>query len=283
MSRIAITTDSPADMPAALLERYDVKSVPLHITLGTDCFEDGINITPSDIYTFYDEHKQLPKTSAVSVAEYMDFFAERLAYHDALVHISMGSKISSTHQNARIAAAEFDNVYVVDSESLFNGIALLVIKAAELRDKDVPAEEIAKQISGMVEKVNTTFIVDKLEFLKKGGRCSSLAALGANVLGIKPSIAMKDGVLSIGKKYRGKSAVCRQQYVRDQVEAHKEELDTDRVFVARTEGVPDEEFYALAEEVRTLGGFDEVLTTYAGCTITSHCGKGTFCIMFMTK
>lgn len=283
MSKVAITTDSPADMPAALLERYDVKTVPLHITLGTACFEDGVNITPSDIYTFYDAEKQLPKTSAVSVAEYMDFFAERLSCHDALVHISMGSEISSTHQNARIAAAEFDNVYVVDSESLCNGIALLVIKAAELRDKNLPAAEIAEKISGMVKKVNTTFIVDKLEFLKKGGRCSSLAALGANVLGIKPSIAMKDGVLGIGKKYRGKASVCRQQYVRDQIEAHKENLDTDRVCVARTDGVPDAEFHALAEEVRTLGGFQEVLTAYAGCTITSHCGKGTFCVIFMTK
>src|SRR5699024_9934500 len=174
----------------------------------------------------------LPKTSAVSVAEYTDFFKELTQDGSSVVHISFSSALSATHQNARLAAEDFDNVYIVDSKSLSTGIALLAIKAAQLAQDGLDAKTIAHEMEYKREKVVTTFILDKLEFLYKGGRCSGVAMLGANVLGIKPSIVMADGKLQVGKKYRGKLENCQMQYVRDLLEQYAGRIDTDRAFLS---------------------------------------------------
>lgn len=283
MARTIISTDSPADVPAEIRERYDIRVIPLHIILDDDCFEDGVNIQPDDLYAFYKKTGRLPKTSAVSVAEYTDFFKELTQDGSSVVHISFSSALSVTHQNARLAAEDFDNVYIVDSKSLSTGIALLAIKAAQLAQDGLDAKTIAHEMEYKREKVVTTFILDKLEFLYKGGRCSGVAMLGANVLGIKPSIVMADGKLQVGKKYRGKLENCQMQYVRDLLEQYAGRIDTDRAFLSRTAGVSDEQMKALQKEIHKTLKFKEYIVSTVGCTITSHCGERTFTFEFMLK
>ena len=283
MARTIISTDSPADVPAEIRERYDIRVIPLHIILDDDCFEDGVNIQPDDLYAFYKKTGRLPKTSAVSVAEYTDFFKELTQDGSSVVHISFSSALSATHQNARLAAADFDNVYIVDSKSLSTGIALLAIKAAQLAQDGLDAKTIAHEMEYKREKVVTTFILDKLEFLYKGGRCSGVAMLGANVLGIKPSIVMVDGKLQVGKKYRGKLENCQMQYVRDLLEQYAGRIDTDRAVLSRTAGVSDEQMKALQKEIHKTLKFKEYIVSTVGCTITSHCGERTFTFEFMLK
>lgn len=283
MARTIISTDSPADVPAEIRERYDIRVIPLHIILDDDCFEDGVNIQPDDLYAFYKKTGRLPKTSAVSVAEYTDFFKELTQDGSSVVHISFSSALSATHQNARLAAEDFDNVYIVDSKSLSTGIALLAIKAAQLAQDGLDAKTIAHEMEYKREKVVTTFILDKLEFLYKGGRCSGVAMLGANVLGIKPSIVMVDGKLQVGKKYRGKLENCQMQYVRDLLEQYAGRIDTDRAFLSRTAGVSDEQVKALQKEIHKTLKFKEYIVSTVGCTITSHCGERTFTFEFMLK
>ena len=283
MARTIISTDSPADVPAEIRERYDIRVIPLHIILDDDCFEDGVNIQPDDLYAFYKKTGRLPKTSAVSVAEYTDFFKELTQDGSSVVHISFSSALSVTHQNARLTAEDFDNVYIVDSKSLSTGIALLAIKAAQLAQDGLDAKTIAHEMEYKREKVVTTFILDKLEFLYKGGRCSGVAMLGANVLGIKPSIVMVDGKLQVGKKYRGKLENCQMQYVRDLLEQYAGRIDTDRAFLSRTAGVSDEQMKALQKEIHKTLKFKEYIVSTVGCTITSHCGERTFTFEFMLK
>lgn len=283
MARTIISTDSPADVPAEIRERYDICVIPLHIILDDACFEDGVNIQPDDLYAFYKKTGRLPKTSAVSVAEYTDFFKELTQDGSSVVHISFSSALSATHQNARLAAEDFDNVYIVDSKSLSTGIALLAIKAAQLAQDGLDAKTIAHEMEYKREKVVTTFILDKLEFLYKGGRCSGVAMLGANVLGIKPSIVMVDGKLQVGKKYRGKLENCQMQYVRDLLEQYAGRIDTDRAFLSRTAGVSDEQMKALQKEIHKTLKFKEYIVSTVGCTITSHCGERTFTFEFMLK
>ena len=283
MARTIISTDSPADVPAEIRERYDIRVIPLHIILDDDYFEDGVNIQPDDLYVFYKKTGRLPKTSAVSVAEYTDFFKELTQDGSSVVHISFSSALSVTHQNARLAAEDFDNVYIVDSKSLSTGIALLAIKAAQLAQDGLDAKTIAHEMEYKREKVVTTFILDKLEFLYKGGRCSGVAMLGANVLGIKPSIVMVDGKLQVGKKYRGKLENCQMQYVRDLLEQYAGRIDTDRAFLSRTAGVSDEQMKALQKEIHKTLKFKEYIVSTVGCTITSHCGERTFTFEFMLK
>ena len=283
MARTIISTDSPADVPVEIRERYDIRVIPLHIILDDDCFEDGVNIQPDDLYAFYKKSGRLPKTSAVSVAEYTDFFKELTQDGSSVVHISFSSALSATHQNARLAAEDFDNVYIVDSKSLSTGIALLAIKAAQLAQDGLDAKTIAHEMEYKREKVVTTFILDKLEFLYKGGRCSGVAMLGANVLGIKPSIVMVDGKLQVGKKYRGKLENCQMQYVRDLLKQYAGRIDTDRAFLSRTAGVSDEQMKALQKEIHKTLKFKEYIVSTVGCTITSHCGERTFTFEFMLK
>ena len=283
MARTIISTDSPADVPAEIREWYDIRVIPLHIILDDDCFEDGVNIQPDDLYAFYKKTGRLPKTSAVSVAEYTDFFKELTQDGSSVVHISFSSALSATHQNARLAAEDFDNVYIVDSKSLSTGIALLAIKAAQLAQDGLDAKTIAHEMEYKREKVVTTFILDKLKFLYKGGRCSGVAMLGANVLGIKPSIVMADGKLQVGKKYRGKLENCQMQYVRDLLEQYAGRIDTDRAFLSRTAGVSDEQMKALQKEINKTLKFKEYIVSTVGCTITSHCGERTFTFEFMLK
>lgn len=281
---IKITADSPADLPEGMCEKYDIKIIPLHIILGDTCYEDGITVTPDGIYDYYSKTKELPKTASVSIAEYMSFFEEASKNGDEVLHFSLSSGISSTYHNAVLASEDMPNVHIIDTKSLTAGIALLVMKAVEMIGSGMDAASIAEKCRQLVDKIDTTFIISNLEFLYKGGRCSGIAVLGANVLGIKPSIAMdSEGKLQVDKKYRGKFSSCISQYIDDLLKQNKGNIDTDRAVVVRTAGITDEQVQAAVKKIKDAVDFKEIIVTTAGCTITSHCGKGTFTFMYMTK
>ena len=203
MAKIIISSDSTCDLSAELKERYGVKILPLGVTLGTNVYRDGFDITPDDIYAHYDKTGELPKTTAANVGECADFFAELKKDCDAVIHFTISSDMSSTYSNSCIAASELENVYVIDSKNLSTGGGLLVVAAAEMAKDGMEPAAIVEQIEKLKPCVDASFVIDNLEYLYKGGRCSALAMMGANLLKLKPCIEVKNGVMGVGKKYRG--------------------------------------------------------------------------------
>ena len=218
---VMITADSTCDLSEELLSRYNVKILPLTILLGEESFLDGAHYTPADMYSRYRADGTLPKTAAPSLQQLNDFFAPLLAQGYEIVHLDISSELSSTCSNARIVSAELPGVYVVDSRMLSTGVGLLVIEGAECRDKGMSAAQIAEHLTALTEKVDTSFVLDTLEFMWKGGRCSGVAALGANLLKLKPALEMKDGKLGVYKKYRGNINSVYRQYITERLSGKK--------------------------------------------------------------
>lgn len=282
MSKIYITADSTIDLPAALLEKYDIKTTPLHVFIGEDEYLDGVSINSTELLDKYNETKILPKTSAVPVAEYEEFFGRLTADGAFVVHYSLSSALSSSHQNALIASAGFKGkVFVVDTLLLSTAMALLAVKGCQMRDKGLSAEEIFRRSNDLRSKVKCSFILDKLDFLSKGGRCSALTAFGANILGIKPSIEMNNGKLGVAKKYRGKIELCQLQYINDLLSS-EQNIDLSLGFLTFSEGCSEEQLENLRKEIRKNCRFECIETTKAGCTVTAHCGRNTMGFLFMT-
>lgn len=279
MKKTVITADSPIDLSAEQASRYGIEIIPLHVILDSRDYLDGVDITPDDIYKAYNEKKILPSTSAISVAEYEAFFQRFLAEGYDVVHLSLSSAISSTHQNAKIASAEMDNVHVVDTRRLSTGMAVLAIKGTEMVASRMGAAEIASNLTAMRDKVSTSFLLETLTYMNKGGRCSALTVLGANILGIKPTIEnLNDGSLAVGKKFRGRTNVVRRQYIDEKLSSPN--IDYSRIFVDHS-GIDKDELMELKAYIEDNYDFDEVLISRAGSTISTHCGPGTFALMFM--
>ncbi|MBR5047481.1 MAG: DegV family protein, partial [Eubacterium sp.] len=214
--KIKIMSDSACDLSRDLLEKYDIAIAPFQVTLGSRSGPDGV-ITPDDIYRYVDESGELPKTSAVNLQEYLQIFGE---WHDKgyqIVHFCLSSTWSSSYQNACVAAEEIGDVWVVDSQNLSTGQGLMVIHAAELAASGCSPEEIVASCQALVPRLESSFVVNDMEYLKKGGRCSALAAIGANILQIKPCIEVDDGVLKVGKKYRGRIKRVIRMYAEDRL------------------------------------------------------------------
>ncbi len=285
MSKIIITTDSTADIPAEIAQKYNIRVAPLHVLYNDEDFTDGVDITPEYILERYEKQGQLPSTSAVTPEGYRRFFGEILSEgYDEIVHIAFASDMSSTYQNAVITAADFDGkVFVVDSRTLSVSMMLLALRACELRDMGFSAKHIAAAMEDLVPKTVGGFILSQLEFLHKGGRCSSVSLLGANLLNIKPSIVVKDGAMSVAKKYRGKDEVCRLKYLKDRIAEYGDTIDTRRVVLHTTCDFSEKDRKFYKKELKKLIKCDELIVSTAGCVITSHCGPGTFSLFFMTK
>lgn len=281
MSNIIITSDSTSDLSLELRDRYNIPTMPLGVTLGGETFKDGVDITPDDIYLHHAKTGELPKTTAANIDECLKFFKPFADEGKTVIHISLSSSLSSTFNNARLAAMEFENVYVIDAQNLSTGSGLLVVAAAEMVKEGLNAEEIVEKINDLVAKVDASFVIDNLEYLHKGGRCSALAMLGANVLKLKPCIEVKNGTMGVGKKYRGKYGDVLKTYVNERL-ANADDIDTDRIFVTHA-GCDSEIVNAVVEQVKATGIFKEVFLTRAGCTISSHCGKDTLGILFIRK
>lgn len=282
MAKVLISTDSTADLSKELLEKNDIRVIPLYINLGEKSLADnGEEIVPDDIYAYVNANGKLPTTSACPLGNYEDVFKAYVEEGYDVVHLNISSNFSCTHQNAGLAAEGFDNVFVVDSRNLSTGSGLLVLEAAEMAQKGMSAKDIAEAIKKLTSKVDASFVLDDLTYLHKGGRCSSVAKLGANLLKLKPSIQVKDGGMGVAKKYRGEYKNCVEQYVKDKL-ADIDSIDTKRIFVTHTKC--DDDIVKLAvDTVKACGNFDEILETTAGCTITTHCGPSTLGVLFFRK
>lgn len=278
--KIKIYADSTCDLSAELIEKYDIGIQPLFVEKEGKYYRDGVDIVPQDIYDYVGSGKGVCHTAAVNTADYLSLFEEVRKEYDALIYFNISSEMSSCHQNARLAAAELDNVYVIDSRNLSTGSGLLVLAAAERVAAGIPAAEIAAEMEELATKAEASFVIDTLFYLQKGGRCSALVALGANLLKLKPCIEVKDGAMGVGKKYRGKIENCFEQYVKDRLEG-RDDISKHRIFVTHSGCKP--EVVAHIKELVASYGFEEVLETVAGCTISNHCGPNTLGILFLRK
>ena len=278
---VMITADSTCDLSEELLNRYNVKILPLTILLGEESFLDGAHYTPADMYKRYRADGTLPKTAAPSLQQITEFFTPFLNEGYEIVHLDISSELSSTCNNARIVGSELDGVYVVDSRMLSTGVGLLVIEGAECRDKGMSAAEIAEHLTALTEKVDTSFVLDTLEFMWKGGRCSGVAALGANLLKLKPALEMKDGKLGMYKKYRGSINSVYKQYITERLSGKK--VRPGHVFITESGEIEQSVIDELEALVRQLIPVQEIHHTIAGCTVSSHCGPKTLGVLFINE
>lgn len=276
---IKILSDSTCDLSPEILKKYRITLIPLTVIKEGQGYQDNVTITPADIFAHVAAGGDLCSTTAVSIGEYQEFFAPFSKDYDGVVHINLGSGFSSSYQNACIAAGEFPNVVTVDSQNLSTGQGLVVLKACELARTATSLAELKEELDAFTEKVEASFLVDKLDYLVKGGRCSSAAALGANLLNLKPCIEVRNGRMVVAKKYRGNYAKCLATYVKDKLD-QREDLVSDILFVTQTK-VTDECYTAVMDAVHTYGHFSTVYETTAGCTISCHCGPGTLGILFV--
>ncbi len=279
---VKIISDSTCDLSKELLEKYDISILPLHIHLGEAEYQDGVNITPDDLYAWSDANNSTPKTSAASIAEVTDLYQRCLGEDDEIVIFSVSSLMSSNYQVMKLAAQELeceDRVYVVDSANLSTGIGLQVIEAALMAREGKSAAEIAAAVEAMKPRMRASFVVDTLTYLHRGGRCSSVAALAGGVLQLHPKIVVEGGRMDAKKKYRGKMAKVILSYVKDMEEDLKA-AKPDRVFITHS-GCEAGDIAAVREYLESLGVFGEILETRAGGVISSHCGPGTLGVLFI--
>ena len=281
MSKIKITCDSTCDLTNELYEKNNVSVVPLSIALGDEIRRDSIDINADEIFHFVKTNNQLPKTSAISIGEYEDIFGKYISEGYTVIHINISSELSSSHQNACLAAEELGNVYVVDSRNLSSGSGHLVLLAAAMVDSGMEAKDIVNALNEKKEKLDVSFVLQTLEYLHKGGRCSSIAAFGANALKLHPEIQVVDGKMQVGKKYRGDMEKSILAYIHGRLDG-RDDIDTERIFVTHS-GVPSEILDKVVATVKELHPFKEVLVTRAGCTISSHCGPACLGVLFFTK
>lgn len=276
---IRITSDSTCDL-GELAQKHDVCQMPLKVILDTQTFKDGVDVSPADIFAFVEKTKMLPKTSAPGIEDFREFFSRLTENGDEVIHFTISSKASASYSCALAAAKEFGGkVRVVDSLALSSGQGLLVMKAADLRADGKSAAEIEETVNALRDKVNTSFVPDRLDYLYKGGRCSKMEMYGANILKIHPMIDMKDGQLGVKKKYRGKMTVCIKSYI-EELKASYPKYDKTRCFI--THSCADAELVALAKEmVQREFDFREVVETVAGSVITGHCGRNTLGVLFI--
>ena len=280
---IILCADSTCDLSAELIAKYNVKIMPLHVTLEEKTFSDGVDITPDDIYAYYNEHKVLPKTAALNMDEILEFVNPFIAEGNDVVCLTLGSGLSTTYNSFRLAAMETEGLYVIDSNSLSTGFGLLVMAAGDRIAAGMSAEQVTEEVSALSQQVEASFIIDNLEFLHKGGRCSAVAMLGANVLKLKPCIEVSNegGKMGVSKKYRGTMERVLEEYVKDRLDG-RDDIDTTRVFITHS-GTSDSRIELVKAAVAKYVNFDEVYVTRAGCTISSHCGPDTAGILFLRK
>lgn len=279
--RVAIITDSTSDLSDELLAAKEISVVPLYVTMDGNTLKDKSEITPDEIYEHFNETKQLPKTSASNIDDHMNAMREALKTAEGIVYFTISSSMSSNFNNARLASEEFQNVYVVDSENLSTGIGLQILYAADLADQGKSAEEIYRSVTALRSKVDASFVIESLEYLKAGGRCSALAALGANMLKLRPCIVVRDGAMTVSKKYRGVMKNVMVEYANDMLN-NLNDIDDTRIFITHS-GCDQNNIDAVYDVVKSKKYFKEIIITRAGCTISSHCGPGTLGVLFIRK
>lgn len=280
--RIKITADSTCDLPESVAEKYNVHIFPLYVVMDGVARRDGVEITAQDIFDHVKAGGKLGNTAAVNVGDYLEVFREVRKEYDAIIHFTISQSMSACFQNANIAGEEVGNVYVVDSKNLSTGISLLVLDACEMAEKGMAPEKIVAALEAKREKLDVSFVIDTLDYLKAGGRCSPLVALGANLLNLKPCIELHDGAMGVGKKYRGAIEKVVLKYISDRL-ADPGEIDHRRAFLVKSNGFEPEFLEEVRKTVRQLVPFDELIDAVAGCTISNHCGPKTLGIIMYRK
>ncbi len=278
--KIRITADSTCDLSPELCRKYNIGIVPLSVIIDGQVFHDGIDVTPRDIFRASDAGKSV-RTAAVNTYEYKEFFREQLTTYDQVVHICISSEFSTCYSDACEASEKMDNVFIVDSRNLSTGSGLLVLEGADMAEAGMDGAEIARKLRERTGLVNASFVVRTVEYLRRGGRCSGMEALGAKLLHIRPSIIVDDGKMHPGEKYRGRYEHYLKHYIEDTL-ADDSNIDFNRVFITHSPSEEGMVSFAI-DKVKSYGLFREVLETMAGCTVCCHCGPDTLGVLFMRK
>ena len=277
--KVVISSDSTTDLGQELIDRFQIRILPLGISLGGKSYKDGIDMDAETIYDVYNKTGELPKTAAPNIDECISFYKESKEEGCELIHFTISSEMSSTYQNCVLAAEEVEGVYVVDTRNLSTGGGLLVAAAAEMAEAGEDAKTIVAKCEEIRERISASFVIDNLEFLHKGGRCSSVAMLGANLLKLKPCIVVRDGAMSVAKKYRGDFHKVLLQYIADQV-GDGTGIEKHRIFITHA-GCDQEIVDDCLNKLKSLADFEEIHVTRAGSTISSHCGRNTLGVLFI--
>lgn len=279
--RYQITSDSTCDLSPEQLEQYNIRLLPLYVSMDGKTLRDGVDVKPDDIYAHVSAGGSLPQTAAVNLADYVRAFTELSKKNDFVIHVCISLDFSCCYQNAKLAAADFDNVYVVDSRNLSTGHGLVVLEAERMAREGMAPDDIVAALHDLTGRVEASFILDRLDYMKKGGRCSAVTLLGANLLRLRPCIEVRDGKMGVGKKYRGSFDKCVCEYITDKI-GNRSDLKLRRVFITHS-GVSEESVQKAVETVQKLQPFEEICVTRAGCTVSSHCGPGTLGVLYIRK
>lgn len=281
MEKIKITCDSTCDLTPELYEKYHIEVTPITVTLGDESHQDGVDITTLQVFDYVAENGVLPKTSACPMIAYAEVFRKYVEEGYTVIHINLSSDLSSTHQHAKMAAEEVGNVYVVDSKNLSTGSGHLVLAAAEMAEEGMAAADIVAALEEMKTRLDVSFVIQTLDYLKKGGRCSGVVALAATALQLRPEIVVVDGGMKVSKKYRGSMEKSITDYVRGRL-VGRDDIQCNRIFITHTY-VPADIVEKVRALVAELQPFAEIIETKAGCTIASHCGPACLGVLFFRK
>lgn len=282
--RIKITSDSTCDLTPELIAENDISIIRLSVIKDGKSYRDCYDITPEEIFAHVDAGGDLCSTAAINVGEYAEFFTALSAEYDAVIHINLGSGFSSCYQNACIASADLDNVFVIDSQNLSTGQGHVVMEACRTAAQCSTMDDVragVEELRELTARVEASFLLNRLEYMVKGGRCSAVAALGANLLKLRPSIEVKDGKMRVSKKYRGNYDKCLAAYIKDRL-ADRSDIIYDRAFVTYTV-VQDNELDAVRKAIAENSSFAKVYESIAGCTVSCHCGPECLGVLFIRK
>lgn len=275
--KIAISLDSACDASEEVKNEYGFSVVPFGVTMGDRFFYDG-EVDTLEIFAYADAHKTLPKTNAVNEEQFNEHFKKLLETNDAVIHFDISSDMSSAYNNAVNSAKNFKNVYVIDSRTLSTGITLEAIYAKKLADKGLAPEEIVEKVKARIPAVQASFVIERLDYLYRGGRCSGLALFGANLLKIRPEIEVKNGVMGNTEKFRGRMNDVVTKYCQSVLNRYN---NPDKSVIFITHSRATQEMVDAAKAVLKDYGFAKVYETHAGCTVSSHCGKNTLGILYI--
>ena len=282
MNKIVIIVDSTCDLPKEIVEKNELVIVPLTVNFPDATYYDGVDITTPELYKLVAEKGVLPKTAAVTLGELYNVFEKWINLGYDIIYTGISSCMSKSYENAVMMSKEFEEgrIEVVDSANLSTGIGLLVLKACKWRSEGKDVHEIAKLMREAVPHVRSQFIVETMEYLHKGGRCSSVAKLFGTILKIKPLIAVRDGKMSVAGKPRGKTEACLDKLI-EMVLEDKDNIDLDAVFITHSEA--DDSCAYTVEKLKELLPGANLITTQAGCIVSTHCGQGTLGILYLLK
>lgn len=275
--KIRISIDSACDIPQEIIDENNISVLPYFVEMGDKEFRDGVNITATDLFKYVKETGTLPKTGAPSAEMYREYFEDMIKGYDMAIHFTLSSKMSSSHGNA-VQGAEGMNVKVIDSKHLSSGIALLVIKCIEKLKEGKDVDTVVDEIEALRDKVQTSFLIDTLSYMKKGGRCSSVALFASKLFMIKPMIMVDDGAMRVGKKYIGGINGCLIKYVDDLLKTHK----PDKSIVFMTHSSKMDAGEKIIQKLKDYG-FQTIYECDASSTICSHCGPGTLGVLFIDE